>query len=335
MTSIEQSASTKRVGITGTGSCLPDRVMTNRELESIVETTDEWIQTRTGIRERHIAGPDESTSDMAAQAAFRALESARVDPEHVDAILVATCTPDTIFPNTACAVQEKIGAKSAFCMDLSAACSGFLYGMEVGRGLIASGQCRTVLLIGAEKMSTVVDWQDRTTCVLFGDGAGAVVLQTVEGDRGVIASSLGADGSLGNLLGIPGGGSRRPATAESVAERLHFVRMEGNQVFRHAVVCMTEAGRKALEQAHLAPTDVDWVIPHQANMRIVRAIANRAAMPFEKFITNLERVGNLSAASIPVALDEAVRDGRIASGQTVLLVAFGGGFTWGALVLKW
>jgi 3-oxoacyl-[acyl-carrier-protein] synthase-3 len=325
----------RRAAFAGTGHYLPERVLSNADLERMVETSDEWIRTRTGIRERRIAAEGEVTSDMAAAAARRALESAGAAAEEVDAILVATCTPDHIFPNTACAVQQKIGATRAFCMDLSAACSGFLFGLETARGLIASGGCRTVLVIGAEKMSCVVDWQDRSTCVLFGDGAGAVVLREASGPHGILAAELGSDGSLGDLLKIPGGGSVAPASARTVAERLHYVKMGGNHVFRHAVTTMSEAGRKVLDKAGLSLKEVDWIVPHQANLRILHAIAERAEMPMERIVTNLERVGNLSAASIPVALDEAVRDGRVRPGQVLLLIAFGGGFTWGAMAVRW
>lgn len=321
--------------ITGTGSYLPERVLTNAELEKMVDTSDEWIRTRTGIAERRIAGEKEVTSDMAAAAARKALDSAGVAADDVDAILMATCTPDMLLANSACAVQQKIGARKAFCLDLGAACSGFLYGMEVARGLIGSGLYRTVLVIGAEKMSCVVDWQDRSTCVLFGDGAGAAVVQPAREGHGILASSMGSDGSLGDLLNIPGGGSAAPASLETVQNRLHYVKMGGNQVFRHAVTCMSDAGQKVLQKAGLSLSDVAWVVPHQANMRIVHAIAERAEMPMEKFVTNLQRVGNLSAASIPVALDEAVRDGRVRAGNVVLFVAFGGGFTWGAMAIRW
>jgi 3-oxoacyl-[acyl-carrier-protein] synthase-3 len=322
--------------IAGTGSYLPERVLTNHDLEQMVDTSDEWIRTRTGISERHIARDDEVTSDMAAEAARRALAGANVDAADVDLIIVATCTPDTIFPNTACAVQEKIGAGHTLCFDLSAACSGFLYGLEAARGMLGSGLYQTALVIGAEKMSCITDWEDRSTCVLFGDGAGAVVLRACNADRrGIIATSMGSDGSLGDLLKIPGGGSRVPTGEQSVADRLHYVKMGGNQVFKHAVLCMSEAGQTVLTKAGLEIGDVDWVVPHQANMRIIKAIADRADVPKDKLCTNLDRVGNVSAASVPLALDEAVRDGRIQRGDTVLFVVFGGGFTWGAMVLEW
>lgn len=331
------SASTEkmRVRIAGTGSYLPERVMTNHDLEKMVDTSDEWIQARTGMRERRIARDDEATSDMGAIAARRALESAGVGVDDIDLVIVATCTPDSVFPSAACAVQHKLGAGHAFCYDLSAACSGFLYAVESARGMIEAGAYRNVLVVGAEKMSCVTDWEDRGTCVLFGDGAGAVVLQPADGGSGILASAMGSDGALGDLLKIPAGGSRMPASAESVAARQHFVKMGGNKVFKHAVVCMSQAGQTVLEKAGLTVNDVDWVIPHQANMRIIRAISDRAGVGLDRFCTNLDRVGNLSAASVPVAMDEAVRAGKIKAGDTVLFIVFGGGFTWGAMVMTW
>jgi 3-oxoacyl-[acyl-carrier-protein] synthase-3 len=326
--------SATRVVITGTGSYLPERVLTNADLEKKVDTSDEWIVTRTGIRERHIAGDQEATSDMAAVAALRAMEAAAVRADEIDLILVATVTPDSFFPNTACLVQQKIGAKRAFCFDLSAACSGFLYGIETARCMIESGGAKTVLLIGAEKLSAVTDWTDRATCVLFGDGAGAVVLRA--GDSGgILGSVMGSDGALAELLKIPAGGSRIPASAESVAQRQHCIRMVGNEVFKHAVRCMCDAGQEVVRKCGFTMDDVKWIIPHQANMRIIQAIASRVTNGLDRFCVNLDRVGNLSAASIPVALDEAVRDGRVARGDRVLFVAFGGGFTWGASLVEW
>ena len=325
-----------RLAIVGTGSYLPERVLTNADLEKMVDTTDEWIRTRTGMRERHIAAEDEATSDMAAAAGRKALESAEVSAEEVDLIMVATCTPDTVFPNTACLVQEQLGARNAFCFDVSAACSGTLYGIECARGMIASGLYRNALIIGAEKMSCVTDWQDRSTCVLFGDGAGAVLVQpAADGRRGVLATSMGSDGGLGDLLKIPAGGSRMPTSAQTVADRLHYLKMGGNQVFKHAVRCMSEAGQTVLERAGMTVKDVDWVIPHQANMRIIKAISDRVGVPMDQFCTNLERVGNISAASVPLAMDEVVREGRIAQGDIILFIVFGAGFTWGAMLLEW
>jgi len=257
-----------------------------------------------------------------------------VDPSDVDMIIVAMVTPDMMFPNTACFVQEKIGAKKAFCFDIEAACSGFLYGVETARHFIESGTVKTALVVGAEKLSCVTDWKDRGTCVLFGDGAGAVVLRRSSG-RGIIGSVLGSDGALTDLLKLPGGGSRNPAGEASLAAGLHTIKMSGNEVFKHAVRCMCDAGQKVLAQHGAKVEDVSWVIPHQANMRIIRAIADRLGVGMDKFCVNLDRVGNMSAASIPVALDEAVRDGHVKNGDLVLFIVFGGGFTWGSLLMEW
>lgn len=332
---IDDRAKTPSVMIAGTGAYLPERILTNAELETMVDTNDEWIVTRTGVRERRIARPDEATSDMSIPAAKQALEEAGVAAEDLDLIIVGTVTPDMIFPNTACLVQSGIGATKALCFDLSAACSGFLYSLETARGLLLSGLYETALVIGADKMSAVTDWEDRGTCILFGDGAGAVVLKKTVTHRGIMATSSGADGSLGDLLVIPGGGSRCPASQESVAQHQHVVKMAGNNVFKHAVRCMTVAGRDALEKAGLTIEDVDWVIPHQANMRIVQAISDRVGIPMERFIVNLDRLGNTTAATVPLALDEGVRDGRIKRGDVLLTIVFGGGFTWGATVLEY
>jgi 3-oxoacyl-[acyl-carrier-protein] synthase-3 len=332
---IDECKAEEAVVIAGTGSYLPQRILTNAELEKMVETSDEWIVTRTGMRERRIAGDDEPTSVMATGAAKQALERAGISGEDVDLIIVATVTPDMPFPSTACMVHDAIGAgKKALCFDLEAACSGFLYAMDVARGMLISGSYNTALVIGAEKMSSVTDWEDRGTCVLFGDGAGAAVLKRSSTKRGILSTTVGADGSLGELLMIPGGGSRIPASHESVEQRQHFMKMAGNNVFKHAVRCMTEAGRDALEQAGLTVEDVDWVVPHQANMRIIKAIADRAGISMDKVIVNLDRLGNTTAATVPLALDEGVRDGRIKSGDIVLMIVFGGGFTWGATVLE-
>jgi 3-oxoacyl-[acyl-carrier-protein] synthase-3 len=324
------------VCIAGTGSYLPAKILTNEDLSKMVDTTNEWILTRTGIRERHIAGPEEAASHMGAQAAKRALESAGVAAGDVDLIIVATITQDMSFPSTACLVQDMIGAGKAWCFDLHAACAGFLYAIQTARQYIVSGAADTVLVVGTEKLSAITDWQDRATCVLFGDGAGAVVLRPgPPGRHGIISSVMGSDGSLADLLKIPGGGSRIPSTKESVEQRLHYIKMEGREVFKHAVRCMSEAARQALENSELTMDDIRCVIPHQANARIIQAIAEKLGVPPDRFYMNLERVGNMSGASIPVALDEAVRSGRIRPGDRLLLVAFGGGFTWGASVVQW
>lgn len=325
----------KTAYIAGTGSYLPEKILTNEDLERMVETSDEWIRTRTGIRERHIASDHEATSDMAAIAAQKALEQAEMEAGELDMIITATITPDMFFPSTSCFVQDLIGAGKAACLDLSAACSGFLYSLETARRFIAGGDVGSVLVMGAEKLSCITDWEDRGTCVLFGDGAGAAVVKPTTEGRGIMASSLGSDGSLGDLLKIPGGGSRHPASVETVENRLHYMKMTGNEVFKHAVRCMCDAGRQALEKCGMTMADVDWVIPHQANMRIINAVAQRLDNSIDKFCVNLDKVGNLSGASVPVALDEAVRDGRIKKGDMVLFTVFGGGFTWGAMVMEW
>lgn len=324
-----------RASIVATGSYVPARVLTNADLEKMVDTTDEWILTRTGIRERHIAAPDEATSDMGAEAARRALANAGVSPEDVDLIIVATITPDMGFPNTACFVQSKIGATNAFCFDIEAACSGFVYGLDIARQYIGTGSARTVLVIGAEKISCITDWTDRSLCVLFGDGAGAAVVQSVPGRNGILASVMRSDGTLSDLLKLPGGGSRHPTSPETIAQGLHYMKMEGREVFKHAVTCMTDVARRALDRAGLSVDDLDLIIPHQANQRIVSAIGERLGGAPEKYYVNLDRYGNTSAASVIIALDEAHRFGRLKRGDRVLLVAFGGGFTWGATVLEW
>ena len=325
----------RTVSIVGTGSYVPERVLTNKDLERMVDTTDEWIVSRTGMKERRIAAPDQATSDLATEAARRALADAGVKADDVDLLIVATITPDFPFPNTACLVQHKIGARRASCMGLEAACSGFLYAVETARHFIATGAANTALVIGAETMTSILDWKDRSTCVIFGDGAGAVVLQARGAPRGIISTVLGADGSLSELLLVPAGGSRRPATAATVDQRLHFLKMSGREVFRHAVTCMTRAAKEALSRAGMTTADVRWVIPHQANMRIIQAIGERLAVPPEKLVINVEKYGNTSAASVGLAMDEAARDGRLQKGDVVLSLVFGGGFTWGATLLEW
>ena len=323
-----------RAAITGTGSYLPEKVMTNADFAKIVDTSDEWIMTRTGIRERHLARPDEASSDMGAVAAVRALEKAGVAPEAVDMIVLATLSPDHAFPSTACLVQSRIGAKNAFCFDLEAACSGFLFGLEMARRCIEAGGIRTALVIGSEKMSSLVDYTDRQTCVLFGDGAGAAVVQGARDGRGILGTSMGSDGTLADLLIQPAGGSRLPASEETVKQKLHMIRMNGRVVFKHAVITMAQAAKKALECSGCAMADIDRVIPHQANLRIIEAIADRLGIGMDRFYLNVDRTGNMSSASIPVALDEALAGGKVKKGDKVLTVAFGSGFTWGASVIQ-
>lgn len=319
----------------GLGSCVPERVLTNADLERMVDTTDEWIRTRTGIRERRIADPDTATSDLAAVAAQRALDEAGVAAADVDLIIVATVTPDMPFPATACIVQDRLGARKAAAFDLETACSGFVYALAAGAQFIEAGVYDTVLVIGAETLSKIVDWSDRRTCVLLGDGAGAVVLRPVGPDEGVLSFHLGADGSGAELLKVPAGGSRRPASRETVEQRLHYVYMNGREVFKFAVRVMGEAAQAALARCGLTFADVDLYVPHQANYRIIEASAERFGLPMERVYVNIDRYGNTSAASIPVALDEACSRGLLRPGHVALLVAFGGGLTWGAAVVRW
>ena len=326
--------------IVGTGSYVPERVLTNDDLSKIVDTSDEWITTRTGIKERRIAAEGENTSDMASEAARRALASAGITAADVDLIIVATVTPDMFFPSTACIVQKKLEAWNAVAFDISAACSGFLYALQTARHFINTGNRTTALIIGAEKLSSLINWTDRNTCVLFGDGAGAVVVRRMEeGDENppgrILSAVMGCDGSLTDLLKVPGGASAMPVTPENVDQRLNTIHMEGRETFKHAVTRMCQASEQALSMARLEAKDVNMVIPHQANLRIISAIATRLDIPEERIFVNLQKYGNTSAATIPVALDEASRSGVIKRGDNVLLVAFGGGFTWASTVLTW
>ncbi len=324
-----------RSRIIGTGSYLPEHVLTNAEIERMVETSDQWIVERTGIRERRIAAPSEATSDLAAVAARRALESAGVRPSEVDVILVATATPDMLFPATACLVQARLGATRAFAFDVSAACTGFLYGLSVADQYIRSGATRTVLVIGAEVLSRVIDWTDRTTCILFGDGAGAAVLRAEQGDRGILSTHVHADGALWDFIHVPGGGSRHPPSEDTLVRRLQFLRMKGSETFKVAVRTLEETALEALKANGLSIGDIQWFVPHQANRRIIEAVGARLGLPGERVVMNLERVGNTSAASIPVALDELVRSRRVASDHLLLFAAFGAGLTWGSAIVRW
>ena len=323
------------VGIVGTGSYMPEKVLKNTDLEKIVDTNDEWIVSRTGIRERHIADPETPVSELCYQAALRALEDAKVYPEELDLVIVATITPDYVFPATAGLLAERLGAKKAAGFDLQAACTGFLYGVTTAAQFIATGMYKTVLVIGGETLSKILNWEDRGTCILFGDGAGAAVLQPVEDGYGFLGYELGTDGSGGKLLAMPGGGSMYPATLETIEKKMHFIHMTGNEVFKFAVRIMGEAALKALDRAGLKKEDIDCLVPHQANMRIVDSAVKRLGIDPKKVVVNLDRFGNMSAASIPVALDEAARGGRLKYGDILLMVGFGAGLTWGAAVLKW
>jgi 3-oxoacyl-[acyl-carrier-protein] synthase-3 len=321
--------------ITGVGSYVPEKILTNADLEKMVETSDEWITTRTGIKERRVAAKDEFTSDMAAHAAQRAMKMAGVTGEQIDLVIVATITPDMPFPATACFVQHKIGARRAAAFDLEAACSGFIYGLEVAQQFIMSRTYDTVLVIGAEKLSSIVDWKDRNTCVLFGDGAGAAILQNRPNSHGLLTAVMGADGEKADLLFMPGGGSRCPATADSVAAKLHYLQMEGRETFKNAVQAMCNAAQEALRRCELDISKIKCVIPHQANRRIIDVVGERLGATPEQFFVNLDKYGNTSAASVAIALDEAVAAKRIQRGDLVLLVVFGAGLTWGAAVIEW
>lgn len=325
----------RTVSIVGTGSYTPEKVLTNADLTAMVDTSDEWITTRTGIKERRIAAKDEQTSDMASKAALKALEQGKVKPEEVDLILVATATPDMLFPATACFVQKKIGAKNAACLDISAACAGFLFGIEIAQQFITSHTHNTVLVIGAEKLSSITNWNDRNTCVLFGDGAGAAVLQHRGSAHGVISTHIGSDGNFTDILFMPGGGSRCPITKENAHLNLATIHMTGKEVYKQAVISMLNASKIALEQAGLTTDDIACVIPHQANLRIIEAIADRLKIPLDRFYVNLDKYGNTSAAAVAMALDEANRSGRIQRGDYVLMVVFGGGLTWASTVIEW
>lgn len=320
--------------ISGSGSYCPERVMTNFDLEKMVDTSDEWITSRTGIRERRIARDDEACSDLATAAAESALEMAGVDAKDLDAVIVGTISGDMQFPATATLVQDRLGATNAVAFDLSAACSGFIYGVNTADALIASGQMDRVLVIGAEVLSKFIDWEDRATCVLFGDGAGAAVLEPCEPGEGVLSSMMKSDGSLADLLCIPGGGSRSPVTEAMLRERTHFIKMRGDGVFKYAVRAMAQATRQVVDDIGASIDDVAMIVPHQANVRIIDAMIERLGYPRDNVVMNLDRYGNTSSATIPIAYDEAVRGGRVKPGDLVVFVGFGGGFTWGSLIFK-
>jgi 3-oxoacyl-[acyl-carrier-protein] synthase-3 len=322
--------------LAGWGKALPQRVLTNLELEQMVDTTDEWIRSRTGIAERRIVGPNESTLTLAVQAAREAIAVADLTPSRIDLVIVCTFSPEYGgMPSTASLVQHAIGAARAGAFDLNAACSGFIYGLAMAHGAIAAGLHQTVLVIGAETMSRLVDWTDRSTCVLFGDGAGALLLQASEEPTGILGCVLGSDGAGGEQLYIPAGGSRRPASAETVANSEHFIRMKGHEVYKFAVTTLPRSAREAVQRAGLTMNDVDLFIPHQANVRIIHSAADALGLPRTKVFSNVDRYGNTSAASIPIALCEAAEEGLLHDGSKVLLAGFGGGLSWGATVVEW
>ncbi|MRN55214.1 beta-ketoacyl-ACP synthase III [Paenibacillus monticola] len=323
------------VGIIGTGKYVPEKILTNSDLEKIVDTNDEWIVSRTGIRERHIAAPHEATSDLAYEAALKALASAGMNAEELDLIIIATVTPDSSFPSTACILQDKLGAKNAAAFDLSAACSGFVYSLATAVGFIQNGMYNNALVIGADTLSRITDYTDRNTCVLFGDGAGAVIVGEVPEGRGFQSFDLGAEGSGGHLLKLEAGGSRLPASEQTVADKKHFIYMNGRDVFKFAVRIMGSATERVLTKAGLVKEDIDLFVPHQANIRIIHSAMQRLDLPPEKCVINVDKYANTSAASIPLALVEAAEEGRMKEGDTVLMVGFGGGLTWGAAVIIW
>lgn len=325
----------RKVRIVSTGSYVPERVITNADLEKMVDTSDEWISTRTGIKRRHIARDDEAASDLAYEASIRALKKGGISAKDLDMIIVTTITPDMLFPATACILQEKLGIKDIPAFDLEAACSGFLYGISIASQFITTGTYDTILVVATETLSKIIDWKDRNTCVIFADGAGAAILQPSSDGSRIISTYLGADGGGADLVGVPAGGSRMPATLETVRNGQHYMKMKGNELFKRAVKIMVQAVDKALELGNLTYRDLDFFIPHQANIRIIQAVAKRIDLPPEKVYVNLHECGNMSAASIAVALDQAAEEQKINKGDNVLLASFGGGLTWGSMVIKW
>jgi 3-oxoacyl-[acyl-carrier-protein] synthase-3 len=324
-----------RSKIISTGSYLPEKILTNFDLEKIVDTSDEWITERTGIKERRIASENQAASDLAYEASRLTLEKASLKAEDIDLLIVATVTGDMPFPSTACILQHRLGAKNAAAFDINAACSGFLYGLYVANSFVRSGMHKRVLIVGAEVLSKITDWEDRTTCVLFGDGAGAAIVEPTEEERGIISMHINSDGGMWDLLHIPGGGSRYPVSKNSLDKRLHYIKMKGNETFKVAVRTLEDLVLRILKDNKLDPSQLSLLIPHQANLRIIQATADRLGLPMDKVLINLDKYGNTSAASIPIALDEAVMTGRIKDGDYILLEAFGGGLTWASALIKW
>ncbi|MBL4576520.1 MAG: ketoacyl-ACP synthase III [Opitutaceae bacterium] len=324
------------ITIKGTGSYAPEKVLTNDDISKLVDTSDEWILSRSGIKERRIAAKNETCSDMAAKAGLAAMKAANLSPEDIDLVIVATITPDKPFPSTACLTQHKLGLPNAVCFDIEAACSGFLFALETGVALVRSGNYRHALIIGSEKMSSIIDWTDRTTCVLFGDSAGAVIIGegSIPG-TGFLGANLSSDGASSDILHVPGGGSLIPPSADSVASGQHFLKMKGREVFKFAVRSMEQSAIDILKQYNFTTKQIDVVIPHQANLRIIELLSSKLELPMEKFFINLDRYGNTSSASIPLALDEAVQAKKIKSNDLILMLAFGGGLTWGSALIRW
>jgi len=324
-----------RSRIVSTGAYLPEKVLTNFDLEKMVDTSDEWITERTGIKERRIADDGQAASDLAYEAAKIALNDADLTPEDIDLIIVATVTGDMPFPSTACILQDKLGAKRAVGFDINATCSGFIYGLYIADGFIRSGMHKRILVVGSEVLSKIIDWDDRNTCVLFGDGAGAAIIEPTEEDRGIISVYINSDGSMWDLVHVPGGGSRIPVTKDSLENRLHYIKLKGNETFKVAVRTLEDLVVKTLDENKLEPSQLSLLVPHQANLRIIQATADRLGLSMDKVLLNIDRYGNTSAASIPIALDEAIRTGRVKDGDYIILEAFGGGLTWASALIKW
>lgn len=325
----------QRASITGIGSYLPGKVLTNYDLEKMVDTSDDWIIQRTGIRERRIVENGQITSDLATQASLRAMEDAGVSPKDLDMIITSTITPDHIFPATSCYIQQKIGASRASAFDILAACAGFIYAMSIGQSFVNSGAMETVLVVGAECLSKITDYTDRSTCVLFGDGAGAVIIQKSSTKHEILSTNLAADGSQADVLIMPGGGAKNPASLESVQERTHYIQFKGKEVFKLAINNITNLIIETVNKNGLSLADIDLIIPHQSNLRIIEATMEKLGLPMEKAFVNIDKYGNTSSASIPIAIDEARKEGRLSKGDIVMLVAFGGGLTWGSSVIRW
>lgn len=325
----------QRSRIISTGSYLPEKILSNSDLETMVDTSDEWILERTGIRERRIADESQAASDLAYEASKQAIERAGLKADDIDMIIVATVTGDMPFPSTACFLQNRLGATNAVGFDINAACSGFLYALYIADSFVRTGAHRRILVVGTEVLSKVTDWEDRTTCVIFGDGAGAVIVEATDKDRGILSMHINSDGRMWELIHLPGGGSRNPASVNTIEKRLHYIKMKGNETFKVAVRALEDVVQEALEHNKVRPEEIDLLIPHQANLRIIQAMAQRLCMPMNKVVVTIHKYGNTSAASIPMAMDEAVRNGKIRDHSLILLEAFGGGLTWASALVRW